>query len=54
MKSAIITGFVLFLIVKVANRAKEVAIMDEEVAEEVLTSDEYLQRIVELRGERKK
>ncbi|MFQ6324162.1 large conductance mechanosensitive channel protein MscL [Lactococcus garvieae] len=49
----LITGFVLFLIVKVANRAKAVAIKDEEVAESVLTSEDYLQRIVELMEENK-
>ncbi|MFR1820756.1 MAG: large conductance mechanosensitive channel protein MscL [Lactococcus petauri] len=50
----LITGFVLFLIVKIANRAKAVAIKDEEVAEAVLTSEDYLQRIVELMEEKKK
>lgn len=43
----LITGFVLFLIVKVANRAKAVAIK-EEVEEDVLTSEEYLKKIVEI------
>lgn len=42
-----ITGFVLFLIVKVANRAKAIA-LKEEAVEAVVTSEDYLKRIVEI------
>ncbi|MDC0827079.1 large conductance mechanosensitive channel protein MscL [Lactococcus petauri] len=48
-----ITGFVLFLIVKVANRAKAIA-LKEEAVEAVVTSEDYLKRIVEILEKEKK
>lgn len=41
----LITGFVLFLIVKVANRAKSIMLAEKESA---VTTDEYLEKIVVL------
>lgn len=48
-----ITGFVRFLIVKVANRAKAIA-LKEEAVEAVVTSEDYLKRIVEILEKEKK
>lgn len=47
----LITGFVLFIIVKVANRAR-VAVTLEEVQEEVVSTEMYLQKIVEILEEK--
>jgi large conductance mechanosensitive channel len=47
----LITGFVLFMIVKVANRARAVITL-EEVQEEVVTTEMYLQKIVEILEEK--
>lgn len=49
----LITGFVLFMIVKAANRAKELAIRDEAI-EAVVSSEDYLKRIVEILEEQSK
>lgn len=48
-----ITGFLLFLIVKVVNRAKAIALKEEPV-EAVVTSEDYLKRIVEILEKEKK
>lgn len=47
----LITGFVLFMIVKLANRARAV-ITPEEVQEEVVSTEMYLQKIVEILEEK--
>lgn len=44
----LITGFVLFLIVKVVNRAKSIANQESEVSEVVMNVEDYLQRIVDI------
>lgn len=47
----LITGFVLFMIVKGANRARTV-LTREEVQEEVASTEMYLQKIVEILEEK--
>lgn len=50
----IITGFVLFLIVKAANRAKNSVVKEEEEAVPVPTAEEYLADIRDLLVEQNK